>query len=71
MPIAGIACDNHKLDKFKKELDKKRFKYKVQNGVTNDTKIIKVICLDFQVKDLQKICNDVETYFHNQKIKNN
>lgn len=62
---AGITCDNYKVSRFEKQLKKKGFTdYEIKN-FTDDglNKIIKVKVLPDQVKDIQKICKEVELYF--------
>lgn len=59
----GIGADNYKLDMFKKELDKAKFKYDI-TPFTADTSVIKVYTLEYRVNDIQAICRKVELHFN-------
>lgn len=58
----GIMCDNHKLEKFKKELDKAGFTYEAtkMGAIT----LIKVDGTPEQQPKVHAICINVEAYFN-------
>lgn len=61
--IAGIASDNYKLDKFKKELNLKGYSILKITPFTHGVSIIKVFYRSYQAKDLKNICTEVELFF--------
>lgn len=62
MKIIGIAADNYKLNKFKKELTKKEFSFEIIPFI-DDTSTIKIQIEDDQVDEIRKLCQLVELHF--------
>lgn len=63
MKTIGILTDNYKLEKFKRELTDKRFTDIEVVPFTTLTSNIKVKIDEKQVKDINKICMEVDLYF--------
>jgi len=63
MKDIGIVCDNHKVEKFKKELTLNGFTDHYVVPFTGPTSTIKVRIQGNQVNDIRKICEYVELYF--------
>jgi hypothetical protein len=63
--IAGIVCDNYKLEKFKKELVANGFAdFEVTGAsIKSDLSTIKVKCENEEIPQIGKICEEVESYF--------
>lgn len=61
--VAGIVCDNYKVEKYKSVLQEKGFKdYEVVPYIEN-TSVVKVKIKDSQANDIKKICQFVELHF--------
>ena len=63
----GIVADNYKLNKFKKELKKKKLDKFTIHKFTKDTSTIKVTTDSSNVGVIKKVCEKVEAYFKAQK----
>lgn len=66
MKTTGIATDNYKLNKFKKELTKKGFTDFEIEPLINETSLISLKIQDHQLGEIKKICEKVEFYFKNR-----
>jgi len=62
MKKVAIVCDNYKLERFKKELDREGYKYELFPFV-EETTSIKIECKDDQVSKVHAICIKIESHF--------
>lgn len=60
----GIVCDNYKLDKYKKELTNKGFKFST-GAFTYDTTTIQVEAEEENLKEIESLCKKLEFEFKN------
>jgi hypothetical protein len=63
MKKAGIVCDNYKVDKFKEELTAKGYTDFDVKPYAPGTTLIRVNVSDHEVKEIAKICKEIELYF--------
>ncbi len=63
MKTVGIVTDNYKLEKFKRELTDKGFTDFEVVPFTTLTSNIKVKLEEKQVKEIHKMCLEVDLYF--------
>ncbi len=61
--IAGIVCDNFKIEKFKAELIEKGFNDFEVVPFTENTSTIKVKTESDKFSTIKKICEEVELHF--------
>ena len=60
--IAGIACDNYKLNKYKRKLKRSGFDFEVK-PLTENTSLIQVKCEQSEYSKIGKICKELELSF--------
>jgi|AntRauTorckE6833_2_1112554.scaffolds.fasta_scaffold01397_7 hypothetical protein len=60
---AGIAVDNYKINKFKKELNKNGFTDYEVFPFTKDTSTIKVEVEKENLAEIKKLCIEIELHF--------
>jgi hypothetical protein len=65
MKTAGIVCDNYKIDKFKKELNKQGFKDFEIVPFVGESSTIRVKYKPEQLQKLHALCSIVENHFKN------
>lgn len=64
----GIACDDYKVDEFKRKLRSNKFyNVNVVNGLTADTKLIHVDCIPERKDELAQLIAKVEGSFKKKK----
>ena len=56
----GVACDNYKLPKFKKQLKKKGFTDFEVHDLTPTTSLIQIRCKVQDIHKVKKICTNIE-----------
>ena len=52
MKIAGVALDNYKVPTFRTNLTKAGFEFSEHDGITKDSKVLKV---KFNITDFEKL----------------
>lgn len=64
---SGIVCDNYKVDKFKKELEKEKFNdyeiFQNKGGSLSQTTTIRVKMDSSDIIRMKKLCQKVELHF--------
>lgn len=71
MKKIGIHVDNYKVEKFKEELNKQGFTDFECKPYTKSTTVIFVQTTLDKVKDVQKLCEDLQNQFNKVKSKFN
>lgn len=61
--IAGIVCDNYKLEKFKEELNNEGFTDFEVKSLKGDASVIKVKTTPKRYHEIYKLCKQVELWF--------
>ncbi len=64
MKRIGVVVDNYKLEKFKEEFDKEKFKYEIF-PLSKSVTTIKITIEDSKVNDVAKICKKLTLHFNN------
>ncbi len=65
--VAGIVCDNYKVERYKEEIEKAEYTFTVKPSFINNTSQIMVTCKPEDVKKIGKLCQRLEIIFQSTK----